>query len=316
MSSHPPSTSFLSRVLLVSLVIALAITAVPVLASISSLVPIAGRWPTADCRPGPTGCTPTDAYGHGAELGWFDPDTATFTFCDWRGTQLHDCVEVLVPDPGFGWEPLVFDHDGDGFSEVAIRNPIDAETRVYRISTTGFNDANAIELWTLEPITTIYVGTSSDQPVTGVWNGETYIGIFKPAGSESKFVLESETDALYIPFPSIHDGARAVVGDWLARGYDQVGQIHPFTDVLHFIDPFDSTSPRFIPGQEETYGIRFVGRLWSHDSLSFYGVFDPNNLTFHLRVLLTADTEPPLPIDINIDPPNLTSPGGYGGDAR
>ena len=264
-------------------------------------VPLAGRWQTASCDL--ADCPPSQVPGHGAEIGWFESRNGIAVLCDWAGSsQLLDCREISFAGTVAGWTPMLFDYDGDGFDEIALRDPGSGELRVYSSASSGLGGEGG-----RLPMATLIHGLETSWPLSGAWGVGDYLGVYEAGNGLDRFVLDAGADTLLVPLAPPSAAYWPLAGDWQNEGLDRVGLIDLQSFELRHLDPQVGGQPlSFQAGELELSGVPFSGRLWSADSRSFLGFFNAETATFRLLGFWDEDPEGPLPLDMVVDPPSKT----------
>ena len=275
--------------------------------------PISGRWPTQDCyrdKEDPqSACPNTIDTGHGSELGWYDTIDHSFVLCDWQGRFATECVRVEIPvDRAFGIRtPLVVDRDGDGWHELALRDPLTGLTEVFQIVPSA--EGNKPER--LTRVDSWRVGQPGDLPVAGHWLGGTAsdLGVYQYQHGDSGFygqlLLESTDEHFLNDLGTDIERAWPLVGDWVSAGQDHVGLFDLQTRTLWHKPALGgmvhSTSAEG-RGHQETIPVSvkigaFVGE-------SVLALFDPRQGygKFHFLRVDGNSVLDPLPLEVVVDP--------------
>lgn len=280
--------------------------------------PIIGRWPTPTCHPPATeidDCPDATELGHGVEIGWYDAVAELFRLCDWQGQVAADCIDLPLPETdaiaAAGWIPLTLDVEGDAWDELALRHPLTGETRIYAI----LPDAGLIQPAKLVQIDLLTLGGPGDLPVTGRWTptpGPSQLGVYafdSRSGAPGELLLDIWNGGGELGEPLAAPFARPwpLAGDWLGKGYDQVGGYDLDGSGLWFVDlesradhAFDVTTcgdfTAFLP---------VAGRTFRGAARGFLGLVEPDLTRLYLFESLDeciGDPFGPLPREIVIDP--------------
>ena len=276
--------------------------------------PIAGRWPTAGCRRDKIGaldaCPTRTTAGHGAELGWYDALRQSFMLCDWQGRVVTDCVELSLPAQGSSfqtWTPLVLDRDGDGWSELALRDPLSGLSKIFLIVPNGpGNQAASLTL-----VDEWWVGDAGDLPLAGSWleGATSELGVYRyqddVPGVFGHLLLESESDRIVNDLGNDIERAWPLAGDWFATGKDRVGIFDLETRILWHKPALDGAVQSISArdrGKSHTIPVSVRVGAFRHEVV--FGLFDPtkNYGWFHFFQVDDESWEDPLPLEVVVDP--------------
>ncbi len=275
--------------------------------------PIAGRWPTAGCRLDKTeaegACPMSTSPGHGSELGWYDALEQAFYLCDWQGRVVTECAKLIVPssDSLQAWTPLVLDRDGDGWHELALRDPQSGLTKVYTIVPNGAGDQAA----SLALVDQWWVGEAGDWPVAGSWleGASSELGVYRyqddVAGVFGHLVLESDSERIVNDVGEHVERAWPLVGDWLAKGKDWVG-IFDLETRIFWHKPALGGAVSSISARDrgDDVAIPISVKLGAFRHEVVFGLFDPTKDygRFHFFRVNGESYEDPLPLEVVVDP--------------
>ena len=274
--------------------------------------PIAGRWPTASCTAkgsDPTACPPSVNPGHGMELGWWNALTMTFNLCDWQGPHLRNCVElgVLAGSAVQTWSPMVIDVDGDGWHELALRDWVTAEVRVFSVLT---NDLSTTPT-ALVPADQFLLGAPGELSLAGNWTGNRVselgvyrypddvtesIGFFRLEDGEGGIWQTDVGSSVLQPWP--------LTGDWFRQGKDQVAIFDLESRILRMTSAAGgSVTSEWIAQRGGPGSVPLVTPVATARTEAVVMLFDPfeGSGVFHLPQV-HEDEDDPLPLEVVVDP--------------
>ena len=276
-----------------------------------ALSPVAGRWPTEGCRPATDAeaesCPSDGLPGQGAELGWYDALKQTFYLCDWEDDFLGDCGAFPLPENGNyqTWTPFTVDRDGDGWHELAVRNPRNGDTRIFEIRSFG---QGVFQRSYLVQVEDWAVGGAGDLPMAGSWYGDktSEMGLYRFDPLTSRvggLMVEIAGQTTYSLLGSDVAQPSPLAGDWLGEGQDRIGVYDRDTHGLHFSaaaggpEQFGSTYPYDRPNQ-----VPVAGRA-SRDGRSMLALFEAGPFASYFYVFFFGDeSRGPLPLQVTVDP--------------
>ena len=210
-----------------------------VVRSVISLVPkvqpMAGNWSFLFAQgAGGEESTGECSLGDGAELGFYQGPTGTFTLCDFYGVgPLKDCVHWQTPEAAQGLHPdgdfrlaMAADWDGDGVDEPALYDPESGELQTYEY--TNFCSQGSC-LVAGQQIS--LKDTQDVLPLVGHWRS----GALEFASYDLLAGELTGPDDQVIDFQPAGLEARPVAGAWVGGALDTLGIWDHLAHQLHFL---------------------------------------------------------------------------------
>ncbi len=283
--------------------------------------PIAGRWPTESCAAkgsDASACPPSVEPGHGMELGWWDALSTTFNLCDWEGDHLRKCVAfgVLAGSEVQTWSPLVIDVDGDGWHELALRDWVTAEVRVFTVLT----NSSSTSPTGLAQVDQFLLGDSGELPLAGNWAGTpaSELGVYEYPDDLSEnigvFRLEDgQGGTWHANVGSFVAQPWPLAGDWLRQGKDQVAIFDLDSRILRVTPAGGGTvTSEWIPQRGAPESVPMVTPVATARTEAVFMLFDASEGfgVFHLPQV-REDEDDPLPLEVVVDPTGGPRPPAY-----
>jgi hypothetical protein len=231
-----------------------------------------------------TGDLDPPAPAVGAKVGVYRPSTNTFYLDSngsgtWNGCTTDSCIGFGIA----GDVALLGDWNGTGTARVGAYRPSDG-TFYLDYNGNGAWDGCAVDRC-------IVIGTVSDIPVVGDWNGSgtTKVGFFRPSSAtffldyDGNGVLDGCVTDKCIAFGDAAD--TPVVGDWNGSGTTKIGAFRP-NDRVFYLD-FNGNGLWDGCGTDRCIAFGAAGDIpvvgdWNGSGTSKVGAFRPSAGTFYL----------------------------------